>query len=98
MSENTDPNPRQDALPQEGSLPFFTRFLEGQNNTERSAATTKFPSDTDEMMTMKYPSDGDDDPPAEDRILRAADAGNQSRKMTLKYPSDRDEIDWLLDS
>jgi hypothetical protein len=43
------------------SLPFFTRFLEGQNKTEPSALTFKFPSDVDEGdMTMKYPSDNDE--------------------------------------
>ncbi|HVF48475.1 MAG TPA: microviridin/marinostatin family tricyclic proteinase inhibitor [Pyrinomonadaceae bacterium] len=98
MPENTDPNPHQGALPPEGSLPFFTRFLEGQNKAECSPVTHKFPSDNDEMMTQKWPSDGDDDPPAEDSILYAGDAGNQSRKMTLKYPSDRDEVDFFLDS
>jgi hypothetical protein len=42
------------------SLPFFTRFLEGQNNAGPSAITYKYPSDWDEIVTQKYPSDGDE--------------------------------------
>ena len=89
-----DASPQQDSL-QEGSLPFFTRFLEGQNNAERSAVTKKYPSDWDEMVTQKYPSD--DDEGGDDHIygnaLRADGAGKQSVSRSLKYPSDRDEID-----
>jgi len=49
--------------------PFFARFLEGQNFPEVKtdikagafSATTKFPSDLDEIEhTLKYPSDGDE--------------------------------------
>lgn len=91
-----DASARQDSLPPEGSLPFFTRFLEGQDNTERSAATHKYPSDWDEMVTMKYPSD--DDEGGEESSFggarQADDAGNQNLSRTLKYPSDRDEIDF----
>src|SRR5215208_6989352 len=94
MPDTTDANARPDAVPPAGSLPFFARFLEGQTGEERSAATTKFPSDLDEFTTMKYPSDGDDDTPTEEGTLQAA----PERAMTLKYPSDRDEIDWFNDS
>jgi hypothetical protein len=94
MPDNTDPNARHDSAPPSGSLPFFARFLEGQNSEERSAATTKFPSDLDEFQTMKYPSDGDDDTPTEEGILQAA----TERRMTLKYPSDRDEWEPFNDS
>ena len=94
MADTTD-NARRDSVPPAGSLPFFARFLEGQRGEERSAATTKFPSDLDEFVTHKYPSDGDDDyPTTEDSTLYASPA----RAMTLKYPSDRDEIDWYLDN
>ena len=55
-----DASAHQDSLPPEGSLPFFTRFLEGQDNTERSAVTHKYPSDWDEIVTMKPPSKNDD--------------------------------------
>lgn len=62
--------------PQENrDLPFFARYLEGQDAESLrpsagscqiiGAATTKYPSDLDEMMTMKYPSD--DDEGADDR-------------------------------
>ncbi|HEX7318219.1 MAG TPA: microviridin/marinostatin family tricyclic proteinase inhibitor [Pyrinomonadaceae bacterium] len=92
MADTTD-NARHDSASQAGSLPFFARFLEGQRGEERSAATTKFPSDLDEFVTHKYPSDGDDDnPPVEDALLAAP-----ARPMTLKYPSDRDEIEPFLD-
>jgi Serine endopeptidase inhibitors len=33
----------------ERSLPFFARFLEGQDTTEISRQTLKYPSDRDEM-------------------------------------------------
>lgn len=42
-----------DSSTTEGSLPFFTRFLEGQDNTEQSAATA--------VQTLKYPSDRDEE-------------------------------------
>ena len=58
MKENTDKSVRHNS---DGSLPFFARFLEGQNNTGEGFATLKFPSDWDEHdQTMKYPSDGDE--------------------------------------
>jgi hypothetical protein len=94
MPDTSDANARRDSVTPEGSLPFFARFLEGQNREERSAATTKYPSDLDEFMTMKYPSDGDDDYPTEDSVVQAA----PERKQTLKYPSDRDEWEPFNDS
>jgi hypothetical protein len=97
MPENTDANALRDSVPQEGSLPFFARFLEGQSGEELSAATTKYPSDLDEFTTMKYPSDGDDDTPVEDSVLRSAADGRMSNQ-TLKYPSDRDEWEPFLNS
>lgn len=96
MQDNRDASTRHDSLQQDGSLPFFTRFLEGQNEAERSAATTKYPSDLDDMMTMKYPSDGDDDPPTEEGIVPSGMQAAMS-SATLKYPSDRDEWDPYLD-
>lgn len=94
MPDTTDANARHDSVPPAGSLPFFARFLEGQNREERSAATTKYPSDLDEWQTHKYPSDGDDDTPTEGGYLQAA----PERRMTLKYPSDRDEWEPFQDS
>lgn len=56
----------------ESQVPFFVRFLEGQEYPQVQAdvkagprwGTTKAPSDIDEVHTMKYPSDGDDDYPS----------------------------------
>ena len=95
--QDQDASARQDSLPREGSLPFFTRFLEGQESAERSAVTHKYPSDWDEIVTMKYPSD--DDEGGEESFfkgaLQAGDESNQTSIQTLKYPSDRDEEDFL---
>ncbi len=53
----------------ESSVPFFVRYLEGQQDdlpvqTDIKAGpfkvTTKYPSDLDENVTLKYPSDGDE--------------------------------------
>ena len=48
-------------------VPFFARYLEGQEfpdvktDVKAGAATTKFPSDKDEIEhTQKYPSDSDE--------------------------------------
>jgi hypothetical protein len=49
-----DASAHPDALPPKGSLPFFTRFLEGQDNIERSA-------ETHPVTTLKYPSDRDEE-------------------------------------
>lgn len=85
-----DASAHQDSLPPVGSLPFFTRFLEGQDSAERSAVTHKYPSDWDEIVTMKYPSDDDEGGDTSyDNVRQAGAVGNQ----TLKYPSDRDEWD-----
>ena len=48
--QNKNGSTPQDSLPQEGSLPFFTRFLEGQNDAGRQSSkqTLKYPSDRDE--------------------------------------------------
>jgi hypothetical protein len=56
----------KDPSAKKNSLPFFTRFLEGQNVSGPSSATYKYPSDWDEIVTMKYPSD-DDEGGGEDR-------------------------------
>ena len=63
MPNNTDANTHRDSLRQGGSLPFFARFLEGQDSAEQGFLTLKFPSDLDEDMTMKYPSDDDEGGP-----------------------------------
>ena len=46
--------------------PFFARYLEGQNfpqvktNIKAGPTTQKYPSDVDEDMTLKFPSDAED--------------------------------------
>jgi hypothetical protein len=58
MPENKDARACQDS---ESNLPFFARFLEGQNREGVGIHTLKFPSDWDEGdQTMKYPSDSDE--------------------------------------
>jgi len=53
-------------MKKENEVPFFARYLEGQEFPEvktniKAGATTKYPSDLDEMEhTLKYPSDGDE--------------------------------------
>lgn len=50
--------------------PFFARYLEGQDFPDtktnlKAGVSQKAPSDTDELVTNKYPSDGDDFIPGE---------------------------------
>ncbi len=46
--------------------PFFVKYLEGQEflqvrtNIKAGPETQKYPSDTDEDMTLKFPSDSED--------------------------------------
>jgi hypothetical protein len=65
MQGKTDANVPHDSLTQEGTVPFFTRFLEGQNNDNPQAAdgTLQAGSDGNQnelLMTLKYPSDRDE--------------------------------------
>ena len=42
----------------EQSLPFFARFLEGQDNSKNTRMTLKYPSDRDEIdQRLHYTSD-----------------------------------------
>jgi hypothetical protein len=56
MPDTTDANDRRNSTPREGSLPFFARFLEGQSSEE--SITQAAP---ERRMTLKYPSDRDED-------------------------------------
>lgn len=56
MSDTKDPNVRRDSAPKETSLPFFARFLEGQNSDEGILKAAP-----ERRMTLKYPSDRDED-------------------------------------
>lgn len=65
MQGKTDASVPQDALTQEGSVPFFARFLEGQNNDPSQAADGSLQAGSDGnqdqlLMTLKYPSDRDE--------------------------------------
>jgi hypothetical protein len=66
MQGKTDANVPHDSLTQEGSVPFFARFLEGQNNDHPQAANGGIQAGSDGnqdqlQMTLKYPSDRDED-------------------------------------
>lgn len=61
MTQSNDPK---------AQVPFFVRYLEGQHYPEVASdvkagigGTQKHPTDLDEPHTLKYPSDGDDNPP-----------------------------------
>jgi hypothetical protein len=55
MPDTKDDNVRRDSAPTEASLPFFARFLEGQNSDDRVLQATP-----ERRMTLKYPSDRDE--------------------------------------
>ena len=55
MPDTKDANDRHDSAPREGSLPFFARFLEGQNSDDRVLQVAP-----ERRMTLKYPSDRDE--------------------------------------
>ena len=43
----------------EASVPFFARFLEGQDNSKNSFMTLKYPSDRDEIdHVLEYTNNG----------------------------------------
>jgi len=46
MRDKTEPSNLESS---ESSLPFFARFLEGQETTTNSFMTLKYPSDRDEI-------------------------------------------------
>lgn len=65
MPDKTDANVPQYSSTQESSVPFFTRFLEGQNNDHPQTANGGIQTGSDSnqselLMTLKYPSDRDE--------------------------------------
>lgn len=63
MQSKTDANLPHDSLTQEDSMPFFARFLEGQNN-DHSQDDNNAGGDGNQnefLLTLKYPSDRDED-------------------------------------
>jgi len=65
MQGKTDANTPQYSSTQEGSVPFFTRFLEGQRDgNPQTSGVMQAGGDgnQDELLqTLKYPSDRDED-------------------------------------
>jgi hypothetical protein len=55
MPDTKDDHVRRDSAPTEGSLPFFARFLEGQNSDDGVLQAAP-----ERRMTLKYPSDRDE--------------------------------------
>jgi hypothetical protein len=55
MTDITDANARRDPAQPEASLPFFARFLEGQQSEESVLQAAP-----ERRMTLKYPSDRDE--------------------------------------
>ena len=55
MTDKTEPRAPEGS---EQSLPFFARFLEGQETSKNSRMTLKYPSDRDEIdYRLHYTSD-----------------------------------------
>jgi hypothetical protein len=73
--------------PEAASTPFFARFLEDQHGGDAEAKPAA------ECMTLKYPSDRDEDHVYSPAYVEAAPTNVGPSRQTLKYPSDRDEID-----
>ena len=55
MPDTKDAHVRCDSAPTEENLPFFARFLEGQNSDDRVLQAAP-----ERRMTLKYPSDRDE--------------------------------------
>ena len=56
MADNND-NARRDSAPTAGSLPFFARFLEADDNTKTDDVHQ---TSAARPLTLKYPSDRDE--------------------------------------
>ncbi|WP_427157187.1 microviridin/marinostatin family tricyclic proteinase inhibitor [Aliinostoc sp. HNIBRCY26] len=81
------------------TVPFFARFLEGQNAEEMSDeeseafngglrfATKKYPSDKEDIaVTQKFPSDREDGV-----VTKKYPSDKEDIVVTLKFPSDGDD-------
>ena len=80
-------NQKEQAVPPpDAATPFFARFLEDQHGVEMSAGGPR-------RMTLKYPSDRDEDDVHRPHDVEAAPTNYEPSRRTLKYPSDRDDID-----
>jgi len=81
-TEQKDPNA---PTPEAPAAPFFARFLEDQHGNAAARPTAQ-------CMTLKYPSDRDEDG-VYSNAAEAAPTGAAPSRFSLKYPSDRDDID-----
>ena len=62
MPDRTDASAPHDSASQEGSLPFFTRFLEGQRAPHDGLLQSPDDNpDSSPLLSLKYPSDRDED-------------------------------------
>ena len=59
MRDKTEAHTPEDS---ERSLPFFARYLEGQDTPEVCYMTLKYPSDRDEIDNLLEYTSGDDEP------------------------------------
>ncbi|OKH52420.1 serine endopeptidase inhibitor [Calothrix sp. HK-06] len=84
------------------TLPFFSRFLEGQfcddlskeEMNEISGGLKLAPPSQDRIVTtLKYPSDREDGQPIRPPVTKKCPSDHEEYAVTQKYPSDGD--DWL---
>lgn len=60
MPDTTNADDRHDYARPAGSLPFFARFLEGQNREGYPNEEGLLQASPEKRMTLKYPSDRDE--------------------------------------
>lgn len=87
------------------AVPFFARFLEGQDIEELSdeemqavagggdMVTLKYPSDNEDggVQTRKYPSDNEDGGGDVGIVTKKFPSDDDDVNVTMKYPSDGDD-------
>jgi len=69
------------------AVPFFARFLEGQNVEEISDEESEAVSGGAKYQTLKYPSDNEDG----GIVTKKYPSDNDEYAVTQKYPSDGDD-------
>lgn len=99
---------KPDAVPAGSSMPFFARYLEGQEDSE-AAGSARVESRNDiayrkakggPFQTLKFPSDSDELHYYPYYLSAAAvpkEAGAKPGVVTLKFPSDTDEQPWYCE-
>ena len=81
INQKDSPVPPPDAA----ATPFFARFLEDQHSGDAEAKAAV------QCMTLKFPSDRDEDGVYSPVHFDAAATNAKPPTRSLKYPSDRDE-------